>query len=165
MLLILTLLSCVSAADSCLQCDPRVGGLHQEFALSAPTVDQINFELIIKRKYESYIEISRERKGVIDFLSMNRAGTEYLRLFNVFMQTHHSGTSEIIQIMEKGMVILEKHLDIFIRDGLCPNKCGLLRRRVMDCVSCRYKTYICPCPCGQQDCGETDRGRHGPCVH
>ncbi|KAK9522973.1 hypothetical protein VZT92_019406 [Zoarces viviparus] len=38
--------------------------------------------------------------------------------------------------------------------GLCPNKCGLLKRRVMDCSSCRYKIYICPSPSGQQDCGE-----------
>ncbi|XP_060926771.1 izumo sperm-egg fusion protein 1-like isoform X4 [Limanda limanda] len=163
--MLLILLGCVSAADTCLQCDPRVRVLYDQFVLSAPTVEQIHIKMKIKRTYEDYIALSRERKGVIDHTSMYRAGSEYHNEFNDFMKTHHCGTSEIIQIMEKGMVILEKHLDIFIRDGLCPNKCGLLRRRVMDCVSCRYKTYICPCPCGQQDCGETDRGRHGPCVH
>ncbi|XP_029986320.1 izumo sperm-egg fusion protein 1 [Sphaeramia orbicularis] len=30
---------------------------------------------------------------------------------------------------------------------------GLLYRRVMDCVSCRYRTYICSAPGGQPDCG------------
>lgn len=30
---------------------------------------------------------------------------------------------------------------------------GLLKRRVMDCFSCRYQIYICPSPSGQQNCG------------
>ncbi|XP_039658705.1 izumo sperm-egg fusion protein 1 isoform X4 [Perca fluviatilis] len=31
---------------------------------------------------------------------------------------------------------------------------GLLKQRVIDCISCRYKIYICRSPSGQLDCGE-----------
>ncbi|XP_060927894.1 izumo sperm-egg fusion protein 1-like [Limanda limanda] len=156
LLILVTLLGCVFAADACLQCDRRVRVLHEELARSAPTLkEQDEITDIYKGAYERYKETSKERKGIIDFTSMYRAGTEYRNEFNLFRKRNpHSGSNKAIWIVEKGKDILKKHLDIFIRDGLCPNKCGLLRRRVMDCESCHYKTYICPSPSGQQDCGE-----------
>uniref|UniRef100_A0AAZ3QRW2 Ig-like domain-containing protein n=1 Tax=Oncorhynchus tshawytscha TaxID=74940 RepID=A0AAZ3QRW2_ONCTS len=36
--------------------------------------------------------------------------------------------------------------------GLCPNKCGLLYQRVMNCLSCQYMLHTCPST--TQDCGE-----------
>ncbi|XP_029960090.1 izumo sperm-egg fusion protein 1 [Salarias fasciatus] len=129
---LLFLLCCIPAAMACLQCDRTVKVLHEDFILSAPTVnDQIELQKISDHAYVTYRETSQARKGVIGPI-----------------------TFDTIQIMEKGRGILEKHLDAFIQDGLCPNKCGLLNRRVMDCVSCRKKIYICPSPTGQQDCGE-----------
>ncbi|XP_035763287.1 izumo sperm-egg fusion protein 1 [Neolamprologus brichardi] len=88
--------------------------------------------------------------------TLYRAKTEYQSEFDRFLKTKLTGsiTFEAVQIMEKGRKILEKHLDAFVPRELCPNICGLLIRRVMDCVSCRYKVYICPSPTGQQDCGE-----------
>ncbi|XP_053277182.1 izumo sperm-egg fusion protein 1 [Pleuronectes platessa] len=155
LLVLVTLLGCVLAADACLQCDRRVRLLHENLALSAPTLaDQMEIKKIYSHTYVNYIETSRKRKGIIDFTTLYRAGTEYRSEFNLFLKTPHSGTSEAIQIMEKGRRILEKHLDAFIRDGLCPNMCGLLKRRVMDCVSCRFKIYVCASPSGQQECGE-----------
>ncbi|XP_034451364.1 izumo sperm-egg fusion protein 1 [Hippoglossus hippoglossus] len=157
LLILVTLLGCVLAADACLQCDRRVRLLHEDLALSAPTVaDQIEITKICDHAYVTYRDTSRDRKGVIDHTTLYRASTEYHSEFDKFLKTHHSGpvTFEAIQIMEKGRRILEKHLDAFIRDGLCPNMCGLLNRRVMDCFSCRYKIYVCASPSGQQDCGE-----------
>ncbi|XP_069379600.1 izumo sperm-egg fusion protein 1 isoform X2 [Paralichthys olivaceus] len=156
LLILVTLLGCVLAADACLQCDRRVRLLHEDLALSAPTVaDQIEMTKICDHAYVTYRDTSRERKGVIDHTTLYRASTEYQSEFDDFLKTQHSGsvTFEAIQIMEKGRRILETHLDTFIRDGLCPNMCGLLNRRVMDCFSCRYKIYVCVSPSGQQECG------------
>ncbi|XP_044231615.1 izumo sperm-egg fusion protein 1 isoform X1 [Thunnus albacares] len=157
LLMLVSLLCCVPAAKACLQCDRRIRLLHEDFVLSGPTVnDQIELKKICDHAYVTYRETSQERRGVIDPTTLYRARTEYQSEFDRFLKTTHTGsvTSEAIQIMEKGRKILEKHLDAFIRDGLCPNKCGLLNRRVMDCISCRYKIHICPSPSGQQDCGE-----------
>ncbi|XP_061673729.1 izumo sperm-egg fusion protein 1 isoform X2 [Syngnathoides biaculeatus] len=56
--------------------------------------------------------------------------------------------------MNDGDRMLGKHLDKFIGERLCPNQCGLLKRRVMDCTSCKYRMYSCPSPSGKVDCGE-----------
>ncbi|XP_062272657.1 izumo sperm-egg fusion protein 1 [Scomber scombrus] len=157
LLMLVSLLCCVPAAKGCLQCDRRIRLLHEDFILSDPSVNnQIELKKICDYAYVTYRETSQKRKGVIDPTTLYRARTEYQSEFDRFLKTQHTGsiTFEATQIMEKGRKILEKHLDAFIHDGLCPNKCGLLNRRVMDCISCRYKIYICPSPTGQQDCGE-----------
>ncbi|XP_028270987.1 izumo sperm-egg fusion protein 1 isoform X1 [Parambassis ranga] len=158
LLMLVSLLCWVPAPKACLQCDHKIRLLHEDFILSAPSiVDQIEVKRIRDSAYETYKETSRERKGVIDPSTLYRARTEYQSEFDRFLKIKHTGSIAIdqtIQIMEKGRKILEKHLDAFIHDGLCPNKCGILNRRVMDCFSCRYKIYICPSPSGQQDCGE-----------
>ncbi|XP_026178090.1 izumo sperm-egg fusion protein 1 [Mastacembelus armatus] len=157
LLVVVSLLCCVPAAKACLQCDRRVKVLHEDLVLSAPTVaDQIEMEKICDHAYVTYKETSQERMGVIDPTTLYRARTEYQSEFDRFLKTRQPGsiTFDTIQIMEKGRQILEKHLDTFISDGLCPNACGLLYQRVMDCFSCRYKIYICPSPSGHPDCGE-----------
>ncbi|XP_031583784.1 izumo sperm-egg fusion protein 1 isoform X1 [Oreochromis aureus] len=157
LLMLVSLLCCVTAARACLQCDRSIRMMHEDFILSAPTLqDQLNLQSIRDQAYVTYIETSQERKGLIDPTTLYRAKTEYQSEFDRFLKTKLTGsvTFEAIQIMEKGRKILEKHLDAFIPSELCPNICGLLIRRVMDCVSCRYKVYICPSPTGQQDCGE-----------
>nr|XP_040052224.1 izumo sperm-egg fusion protein 1 isoform X1 [Gasterosteus aculeatus aculeatus] len=157
LLRLVSLLCCVPAAKACLQCDHKIRILLEDFVLSAPTVaDQIEMTKIRDHAYAEYRATSQKRKGVIDPTTLYRARTEYQSELDRFLKTEHTGsvTFEAIQILEKGRKILEKHLDTFIRDGLCPNKCGLLKRRVMDCFSCHYKIYICPSPSGQQDCGE-----------
>ncbi|XP_068594928.1 izumo sperm-egg fusion protein 1 [Brachionichthys hirsutus] len=155
-LVLMFLLCIVPAAKACLQCDRRLRVLHEDFILSAPSVaDQIALKKISDHTYVTYKDTSRERKGVIDPTTLYRARTEYQSEFDRFSKTQHTGSVafQAVQIMGKGRDILEKHLDNFTRDGLCPNKCGLLKRRVIDCFSCRYKMYICPSPTGQQDCG------------
>ncbi|XP_067469966.1 izumo sperm-egg fusion protein 1 isoform X2 [Thunnus thynnus] len=126
LLMLVSLLCCVPAAKACLQCDRRIRLLHEDFVLSGPTVnDQIELKKICDHAYVTYRETSQERRGVIDPTTLYRARTEYQSEFDRFLKTTHTGsvTSEAIQIMEKGRKILEKHLDAFIRDGLCPNKC------------------------------------------
>ncbi|XP_068422990.1 izumo sperm-egg fusion protein 1 [Clinocottus analis] len=157
LLTLLSLLCCVQAAKACMQCDRKIRLLLENFSLSAPSVlNQIELKKICDHAFVTYEETSRERKGVIDPTTLYRVRTEFQSELDRFLKTEHTGSVpfEAIQILEKGRKILEKHLDVFIRDGLCPNECGLLKRRVMDCSSCRYKTHICPSPSGQQDCGE-----------
>ncbi|XP_063753522.1 izumo sperm-egg fusion protein 1 isoform X2 [Eleginops maclovinus] len=124
--LLVSLLCCVPAAQTCLQCDRSIRLLYEDFVLSAPTVDdQIEIKKICDYAYVTYRETSQERKGVIDPTTLYRVRTEYQSEFHRFLKTQHSGsvTFEAIQILEKGRKILEKHLDVFIHDGLCPNKC------------------------------------------
>ncbi|KAM4615779.1 izumo sperm-egg fusion protein 1 [Polymixia lowei] len=157
LLSLLTLLYCVPAGRACLQCDRRIKFLHKDLLLSAASVeDQIELTKIRDHAYVTYRQTSQTRSGVIDPTTLYRASTEYQSEFDRFQNIQHTGsvTFEAIQIMEKGRKILEKHLDTFIREGLCPNKCGLLYQRVIDCVSCQFKTHTCSSPTHQQDCGE-----------
>ncbi|XP_032372745.1 uncharacterized protein LOC116690099 isoform X2 [Etheostoma spectabile] len=119
LLLLVSLLCCVPAAEACLQCDHRIRLLLEDFVLSAPTVDnQIEMKKICDHAYMTYKETSQERKGVIDPTTLYRARTEYQSEFDRFLKTKQTGsvTFEAIQILEKGRKILEKHLDTFIRD-------------------------------------------------
>lgn len=154
-LMLLFLLCFVPQLRACLQCDRTVRLMLEDYILSEPNVlKQIELQKITDQGLVGFRETSDQYKGVIDFTTLYRAKTEFLSEFDRFRKTTTGSTSEAIQIMEKGREILEKYLILFIPDGLCPNKCGLLVRRVMDCTSCLYKTYICPSPTGQQDCGE-----------
>ncbi|XP_029366338.1 izumo sperm-egg fusion protein 1 isoform X2 [Echeneis naucrates] len=124
--MLLSLLCSVTATKACLQCDRRVRLLHDDLILSASTVvDQIELKKICDHAYVTYRETSGERNGLIDPTTLYRARTEYQNEFARFLNTQHSGsvTFEAIQIMERGRKILETHLDTFVRDGLCPNKC------------------------------------------
>nr|XP_033946120.1 izumo sperm-egg fusion protein 1 isoform X3 [Pseudochaenichthys georgianus] len=119
LVLLMSLLCCVPAAKACLQCDRSIRLLHEDFVLSAPSVnDQIEIQKICDYAYVTYRETSQERKGVIDPTTLYRVRTEYQSEFHRFLKTQHTGSVqfEAIQIMEKGRKILEKHLDIFIRD-------------------------------------------------
>ncbi|XP_043965098.1 izumo sperm-egg fusion protein 1 isoform X1 [Gambusia affinis] len=155
LLIVVLLFHRIVTAGACLQCDRSIRNMHEDFILSASSVDeQITLQMIADQAYVSYRETSRSRKGVIDPTTLYRAKTEYESEFHRFLNGPHVGLLkyEAIEIMDKGSHILEKHLEAFIPKELCPNKCGLLNRRVMDCISCKYKTYICPAPSGQLDC-------------
>ncbi|XP_041740903.1 izumo sperm-egg fusion protein 1 isoform X2 [Coregonus clupeaformis] len=145
LLCLLFLLSCVPAGRPCLQCDRRVRLLHEDYLLAASSAtveDQIELKKILDYAYVTYRTTSNQYSGVIDPTTLYRASTEYQRPL----------TFEAIQILEKGRKILEKHLQTFVQKGLCPNKCGLLYQRVMNCFSCQYKLHTCPST--TQDCGE-----------
>nr|XP_046204276.1 izumo sperm-egg fusion protein 1 [Oncorhynchus gorbuscha] len=132
LLCLLSLLCCVPAGRPCLQCDRRVRLLHEDYLLAAASAtieDQIELKKILDYAYVTYTTTSNQYSGVIGPL-----------------------TFEAIQILEKGRKILEKHLQTFVQKGLCPNKCGLLYQRVMNCLSCQYKLHTCPST--TQDCGE-----------
>ncbi|CAL8345435.1 unnamed protein product [Lota lota] len=145
------------AGRACLQCDRKTRLMHEDFLLSAASVKgQIELKLIRDHAYVTYRETSQAHRGVIDPTTFYRASTEYHSEFDRFKKTQQtgSGTFDAIQIMEKGRKILEKHLAMFIREGLCPNKCGQLYQRVIDCSSCKYRLYNCSSPTHQLDCGE-----------
>ncbi|XP_069563808.1 izumo sperm-egg fusion protein 1 [Brachyistius frenatus] len=155
--MLVSLLCCVPAAEACLQCDRTIKLLHEDFILSASSVnDQIELKKIRKQGYFTYEETSLKQKGIIDPTTLYRAKTEYQAEIARFLKNPPRGsiTFQGIQLMEKGRKILEKHLNAFIPHELCPNKCGFLKRRVMHCVTCRYRSYSCPYQSGRVDCGE-----------
>lgn len=66
MLMLVFLLSSIPALMACLQCDHRIRLLHEDFILSAPTVnDQIEMKKICDHAYVTYKETSWQRKGII----------------------------------------------------------------------------------------------------
>lgn len=66
MLLLLYLLCCVPAVQTCLQCDHKIRRLHENFILSAPTIsDQIELKKICDHAYATYKDTSQEREGII----------------------------------------------------------------------------------------------------
>ncbi|XP_008416427.1 izumo sperm-egg fusion protein 1 isoform X1 [Poecilia reticulata] len=155
LLILVVLVHRIVTSAACLQCERSIKTMHEDYILSASSVEQqIMFQMISDQAFVTYRETSQSRKGVIDPTTLYRAKTEYQSEFHRFLNAPHieSLRHETIQIMEKGRKILEKHLEAFIPNELCPNKCGLLNRRVMDCVSCKYKTHICPAVSGQLDC-------------
>ncbi|XP_074495435.1 izumo sperm-egg fusion protein 1 [Sebastes fasciatus] len=155
LLMLVSLLCCVLAAKACLQCDRRIRLRDDGYFLKASAiVSQIDMEKIRTHAYRTYRVTSRERMGIIDATTFYRVRKEYQSEFDHFLSQPLVGTlqMETIQIMEIGRQILEKHLDRFISQELCPNRCGLLRRRVLDCISCQYKTHVCPSPVTQPYC-------------
>ncbi|XP_061754554.1 izumo sperm-egg fusion protein 1 [Nerophis ophidion] len=151
------MLCCAAVSQACLQCDRSIRSMHEEFTLTGPTpAVQIDLQKITNQAYANYKSTSLSLKGVIDPTTLYRVKTEYQSEFNSFLKTARTGSIAMatITIMDKGRQILQKHLEVFIRDGLCPNKCGLLQRRVLDCTTCNYKMHICPSPSGREDCGE-----------
>ncbi|XP_051508822.1 izumo sperm-egg fusion protein 1 [Myxocyprinus asiaticus] len=163
----LLILSDCPTARSCLQCDLVVRYIHEDFLSSVKGItvrDQIELNEIIEHAYVNYRETSRLFRGVIDPTTLYRARTEYQSEFKRHWKEDRTGSIQwdMISIVEKGKRILQKHLDLFVAQGLCPNKCGLFYQRVMNCSSCQYGLFPClsatpPLVCGEHNL-EADEG-------
>lgn len=144
---------------SCLQCDQVVRNVHEDFLSSVKDItvrDQIELQQIIEHAYVNYRDTSRLFHGVIDPTTLYRARTEYQSEFKRHWKEDRTDSIQwdMINIVEKGKRILRKHLEVFVAQGLCPNKCGLLYQRVMNCTSCQYGLYTCLSATPPLDCGE-----------
>ncbi|XP_073675896.1 izumo sperm-egg fusion protein 1 [Garra rufa] len=155
---LLILGSCPSVS-CCLQCDQVVRYVHEDFLSSVKGItvrDQIELKQIIEQAYVNYRDTSRLFRGVIDPTTLYRARTEYQSEFKRHWKEDRTESIQwdMIIIVEKGKRILQKHLEIFVAQGLCPNKCGLLYQRVMNCTSCQYGLFTCLPATPPLDCGE-----------
>lgn len=66
LLIVVLLFHRIVTAGACLQCDRSISTMHEDFILSAPSVeDQIIFQMISDQAYVTYRETSQSRKGVI----------------------------------------------------------------------------------------------------
>ncbi|KAM9823288.1 izumo sperm-egg fusion protein 1 isoform 2-T3 [Syngnathus typhle] len=93
--------------------------------------------------------------GVIDLTSLYKAKTLYLNAFAMIQSTSAQNVDKFSQSVKKWVDILEDQIKKSnIPKELCPNMCGLLQRRVMDCKTCKYKIHSCPSLTGKVDCGE-----------
>ncbi|KAG7480787.1 hypothetical protein MATL_G00059860 [Megalops atlanticus] len=116
--------------SSCLQCDRLVRHLHEDYMVASASTsveDQIELKKIFDHTYFRYQQTSQHFHGIIDPTTLYRARTEYQSEFHKWLKRP------------------------FI--GLCPNKCGLLYQRVMDCSTCQYKMHTCLSPADQHSCG------------
>ncbi|XP_073723772.1 izumo sperm-egg fusion protein 1 [Misgurnus anguillicaudatus] len=155
----LLILSSCCSVKSCLQCDQVVRYVHEDFLSSVKGItvrDQIELQEIIQHAYNNYRETSRWFRGVIDPTTLYRARTEYQSEFKRHWKEQRTGSLQwdMINIVEKGRRILQKHLELFVAQGLCPNKCGLFYQKVMNCSSCQYGLYTCLSATPPLDCGE-----------
>ncbi|XP_066570280.1 izumo sperm-egg fusion protein 1 [Amia ocellicauda] len=135
----------------CLQCDRGVQRLHSAFLESWPMTEQAALARVIA------YGLSRPTVGaVIDASTLYRAATEYQTEFQRFLDASYPDKEiqfQLIQVVEKGRRILERHLTLFIQTGLCPNKCGVLYQRVLDCKSCRSVVLSCVSSTAKDSCG------------
>ncbi|XP_067270766.1 izumo sperm-egg fusion protein 1 [Pseudorasbora parva] len=155
----LLILSSCPSVRSCLQCDPVVRYVHEDFLSSVKGLtvrDQIELKQIIEQAYINYRVTSTSFRGVIDPTTLYRARTEYQSEFKRHWREERTVSVQwdMMNIVEKGKRILQKHLEIFVAQGLCPNKCGQLYQRVMDCTSCQYGLFKCLSATPPLDCGE-----------
>ncbi|XP_072317628.1 izumo sperm-egg fusion protein 1 [Eucyclogobius newberryi] len=152
LLLLLLLLVCSTpGVRPCLQCDPNVIKMFEKYFLT------LTFSDYIRNAFYEFIPVAFKRKTsldnqFIDYTTLYRASTEYQHRFKDLQDTPSNDPemTRLRSLMRAGTAILTKHLE---KMDLCPNKCGLLIRTVIDCTSCTFVTHTCPT--GQKDCGET----------
>ncbi|KAM9811180.1 izumo sperm-egg fusion protein 1 [Neosynchiropus ocellatus] len=157
LLMLVRLICCVAATSACLQCNEEIRKMHEDYILSAPSVQQqISLKQIINEVYDRYKKTSQEWDGVIARGTLFRVTGEYKNEFNKFLKTQKGEfqTAQFIQVVERAKEILNLHLK---NTELCFNRCGILRRRVLDCVKCQWIVHVCPSPTGSVDCGVTHR--------
>ncbi|KAL7884100.1 hypothetical protein AOLI_G00068700 [Acnodon oligacanthus] len=153
------LLACLgTSVMSCLQCDRTIRYMHEDFLgrVKGITVqDQMDLKGIIEHAYATYQDTSRQLRGVIDPTTLYQARTEYQSEFRRHWQEHRTDRIQwdMIKIVEKGRRILRKHLERFVAEGLCPNKCGLLFQSVMNCSTCQYLLFTCLSATPTRHCG------------
>ncbi|KAG7332060.1 hypothetical protein KOW79_003894 [Hemibagrus wyckioides] len=154
----LVLLRVIPGVKSCLQCDLAVRNMHDDFMATKQKLtvqEQIDLKKILSHAYVTYQDTSTQLSGVIDLTTLYRAQTEYQSEFRRHWQEPSTGSLQwdMIKILEKGKRILKKHLEVFVTEGLCPNKCGLLFQSVMNCSSCQYGLHICQSDTPPKECG------------
>ncbi|RXN14187.1 izumo sperm-egg fusion 1-like protein [Labeo rohita] len=108
-----------SRVSCCLQCDQVVRYVHEDFLSSVKGItvrDQIELKQIIEHAYVNFRDTSRLSRGVIDPTTLYRARTEYQSEFKRHWKEDRTGSIQwdMINILEKGKRILQKHLEIFV---------------------------------------------------
>ncbi|XP_046727768.1 izumo sperm-egg fusion protein 1 isoform X2 [Silurus meridionalis] len=126
----LFLCACViPGVRSCLQCDLAIRHMHEDFISTKHKLtvqEQMDLVKIINHAYVTYQETSTQfSSGLIDFTTLYRAQTEYQSEFRRHWKEPSTGSVQwdMIKILEKGKKILNKHLEVFVAEGLCPNEC------------------------------------------
>ncbi|KAM8865373.1 izumo sperm-egg fusion protein 1 [Synchiropus picturatus] len=155
LLILVPLICCVSATSACLQCNEEVRNQHENYILLAPSLEeQLSLKQIMDEVYGRYEKTSMKWNGVIARGTLFRVREEYRNEFNKFLkkQGGEFQIGQFIQVVERANEILNQHMR---NTELCFNQCGILRRRVMDCVKCRWIVHECPSPTGSVDCGVT----------
>ncbi|XP_062399847.1 izumo sperm-egg fusion protein 1 [Sardina pilchardus] len=157
--ILLLLLYSSPVVQTCLQCDRVVVYIHEDFLVSQEGLtvqEQKDLQNVIDHGYVTFQEASRQYHGVIDPTTLYQARTEYHSEFERYWQDERGDNihTEMMTILTKGKMILEKHLESFVQEGLCPNKCGLLYQTVMNCESCQYEQRTCPSATPPEDCGD-----------
>ncbi|KAB5567823.1 hypothetical protein PHYPO_G00237260 [Pangasianodon hypophthalmus] len=155
----LVLVCVIPGVRLCLQCDLAIRHMHEDFMATKDKLtvqEQMDLKKIVSHAYVTYQDSSTKLSGVIDLTTLYRAQTEYQSEFRRHWQEASTGSIQwdMIKILEKGKMILKKHLEVFVAEGLCPNKCGLLFQSVMNCSSCQYGLHKCQSETPPKDCGE-----------
>ncbi|RXN05986.1 izumo sperm-egg fusion 1 [Labeo rohita] len=115
----LLILGSCPRVSCCLQCDQVVRYVHEDFLSSVKGItvrDQIELKQIIEHAYVNFRDTSRLSRGVIDPTTLYRARTEYQSEFKRHWKEDRTGSIQwdMINILEKGKRILQKHLEIFV---------------------------------------------------
>ncbi|KAK1787088.1 hypothetical protein P4O66_017468, partial [Electrophorus voltai] len=146
------LLCAVPCVSACLQCDRPILHMHEDFIATVEGItiqDQMDLKQIVQHAYLTYQETSEHLRGLVDPTTLYRAQTEYQSEFMRHWQEPRMESIQwhMIKIVEKGRRILQRHLEVFVAEGL-------LFQSVMNCSSCQYSLHTCLSGTPPQDCGE-----------
>ncbi|XP_048854415.1 izumo sperm-egg fusion protein 1-like [Brienomyrus brachyistius] len=149
---------CLPFAHTCLQCDPLVQELNNN-VLKAFSNASVDTDEIMRYVNYLFAKTSRYSYGVIDATTLSKASEEYraeisMLLRDVSLHVEQEGRNVISDMLDKGNRILQEHLETFVHTGLCPNSCGLLNQRVINCETCASQIRTCLSPLGRDTCGK-----------
>ncbi|XP_072563546.1 uncharacterized protein [Paramormyrops kingsleyae] len=108
---------------------------------------------------QDHLELLFNSIRASDATTLSRASKEYrteidMLLHDVSLHTEQDRENVTKDMMDKGRRILQENLETFVHTGLCPNKCGLLYQRVINCYTCASEIRTCPSPPDRSTCGE-----------
>ncbi|XP_006107056.2 izumo sperm-egg fusion protein 1 isoform X1 [Myotis lucifugus] len=162
-LLVAALGSCLLPALGCLWCDKRVvealksletdylpdhlGAEHHK-ALMEKLEDTVkDFKNLELEEDESFLE-------VVDDDTLEKGTWSFLKELKRITDSDVKGellVKELFWMLKQQKETFARHVSLFQKDALCPNKCGMMLQTLTWCNSCEKKVHACR---KNLDCGE-----------
>ncbi|XP_027985404.2 izumo sperm-egg fusion protein 1 isoform X2 [Eptesicus fuscus] len=161
-LLVAALGSCLLPALGCLVCDKRVldalksletdylpdhlGAEHHKNVMEKLKAGMKDFENL-QLEDESFY-------GVIDDPTLEKGTWSFLKDLKRITDSDVKGellVKELFWMLKQQKEILARHVSLFQKDVLCPNKCGMMLQTLTWCETCEKKVHACR---KNANCGE-----------
>ncbi|XP_036163078.1 izumo sperm-egg fusion protein 1 [Myotis myotis] len=162
-LLVAALGSCLLPALGCLWCDQRVvealksletdylpdhlGAEHHKHLMEKLENAVKDFKNLELEDDESFLE-------VVDDATLEKGTWSFLKELKRITDSDVKGellVKELFWMLKQQKETFGRHVSLFQKDALCPNKCGMMLQTLTWCDSCEKKLHACR---KNMDCGE-----------